>query len=147
GQFAAGHELAQGAARGLVELGKLAVDGIVLLERVGHQRFGINRGNRSDFNADLHGSLSTSSVTVDGFVGLAPRLFLALGLPTIMLLLAACQSDFALGDAVAKIDSQRNYCEALLLRLAGKFGDLVLVQKQLAGPQRRMVERPSGQVR
>src|SRR5205085_471643 len=68
------------------------------------------------------------------------------GLAAVPLFLAACQGQFAFGDAVAKIYAQRNKRQTFLLRLADQFLDFLTMQKEPAARKRFMIERTAGTV-
>src|SRR5262245_66577376 len=73
---------------------------------------------------------------------LAVRLRLFFRLAFVEILLAACDGQFHLGEAVLEIHPQRNQRKAALRRPSGELGDLAAVQQQLAW---RSEERRVGQ--
>ena len=94
----------------------------------------------------VHIVCSAPPVFVHRFIHFAPRFLFAFGLAAVPILFASRQGQFALGDALAKIDAQGNERQTFLLRFAVQALDLLLVQQQAAARKRLVVEGPAGQV-
>jgi len=107
GQFAALGEFAKQACGGLVDLRDAALNGVRFFKYIRNQRLGFERIKGLGCERDLHGALSPP-IVVHGLLDFPASFLGAFVLAAVPGLLALRQGDFDLGDAVAKVDFQRD---------------------------------------
>ena len=129
------------AVHGAIDLADDSVEFVVAVENIGNKRIRFDRSVRPSFKLDLHVFLSRSFLfrgyvlstaeAIHGFVGFFFGFFLTFGFAPVVELLAFRNSQLAFRNAVAKINLQRDYRHALLLRLNQEAFDLAPVEQQL----------------
>ncbi len=107
GQFPAFCELARQACGRLVDFRDATLNGVGFFEYVRNQGIGFESCKRLGLQRDLHGALSPP-IVIHGLFHFPASFLGAFVLATVPRLLALRQSDFNLGDAVTKVDFQRD---------------------------------------
>src|SRR5260370_126551 len=137
-QFAAFGKLAQQACGGLIDFRDTALNGVRFFKYARNQGFGIECCKRLGLQRDLHGALSPP-IVVHGLFDFPASFLGAFVLAAVPRLLALRQGDFDLGDAVTKIDLQRDDGQTLGLGASGKLVNFAPVKDKLASAQSLVV--------
>src|SRR5271166_1257086 len=85
-------------------------------------------------------------VAIHGLLRFPAGILVTFVLAAVPRLLALCQSDFDLGNAVAEVNPQGNYGETFRFGTARKLVDFAFMQEQLAVSKRFMIPRTAGHI-
>src|ERR1700674_1578506 len=85
-------------------------------------------------------------VAIHGLFCFPAGFFGAFVLAAVPLFFALCQGDFALCEAIAKVDSQGNDGQAFGLSAAGKLVNFILMEQELTGAERLVIPGATRQV-
>src|SRR5580692_5491728 len=81
-----------------------------------------------------------------GLVHFPFRLLILLGLPAVPLLFALGEGQFALGEAISKINPQGHKCQTLGIEFALQLVDLFLAEEQLSRSKRAVIKWAPGKI-